>query len=173
MICRFLSSNGLCTGKYDGYSCIKSDCALWRESHECEFHDQTGDYTKIATAAGNVAGPDFDGKASTITGTPAKPIDLSKSALSVGMPTADNCGQCHFYGGGGDNVKHGDLSSALFEPSVDVDVHMSKDGAGMQCTDCHVSESHHWAGSRYNVNAAGDMTSAGHDAMPKPGDRGF
>lgn len=44
MLCRFLSSKGLCTGKYDGYGCIKSDCAYWRESHQCEHHDLTGDY---------------------------------------------------------------------------------------------------------------------------------
>ncbi|MDH3365806.1 MAG: hypothetical protein OEM29_07400 [Thermoplasmata archaeon] len=46
MLCRFLSADGLCTGKYEGYSCIKSDCAYWRMSHECEHHDSTGDYCR-------------------------------------------------------------------------------------------------------------------------------
>ena len=119
-------------------------------------HDQTGKYTKISTAAGHVAVGEVPSNAKTITGAKAKPIDLSKSAMSVGMPKRENCGQCHFYGGGGDNVKHGDLSSALYDPSVHVDVHMSKDGANMQCSSCHVSKNHNWAGSRYHIDAKGD-----------------
>ncbi|MCB1473104.1 MAG: tetrathionate reductase family octaheme c-type cytochrome [Rhodobiaceae bacterium] len=134
-------------------------------------HDQTGKYSKIATAAGHVAVGEVSAKAKTITGASAEPVDLSKAAMSVGLPGRENCGQCHFYGGGGDNVKHGDLSSALFDPSRHVDVHMAGDGANMTCSACHVSESHHWAGSRYNVNAAGDETSRGHGMQRKPGER--
>ena len=124
-------------------------------------HDQTGKYTKIATEAGHVAVGEVSPKATTITGAKAEPVDLSKSAMSVGLPKVENCGQCHFYGGGGDNVKHGDLSSALYNPSKHVDVHMSTDGANMQCSSCHVSKNHHWAGSRYNIDAKGDGGSHG------------
>ena len=46
MLCKFMSSSGRCTGRYEGYACIKSDCAYWRESHSCEFHDVTGDYCR-------------------------------------------------------------------------------------------------------------------------------
>ncbi|HHB80297.1 MAG TPA: tetrathionate reductase family octaheme c-type cytochrome, partial [Aliiroseovarius sp.] len=63
----------------------------------------------------------------------------------------DNCGNCHFYGGGGDNVKHGDLSSVLYEPTRSVDVHMSPDGGNFTCSTCHVENEHQWAGSRYDM----------------------
>ncbi|PHQ95640.1 MAG: hypothetical protein COB39_12730 [Marinosulfonomonas sp.] len=42
----------------------------------------------------------------TITGAKAWAVDLKKAAQSVGMPGRENCGNCHFYGGGGDNMKH-------------------------------------------------------------------
>lgn len=114
-------------------------------------HDKSDQYTKLATGAGH---PPMEAKGKTITGAKAWAVDLKKAAMSVGMPDRDNCGNCHFYGGGGDNVKHGDLSSALYNPTHDVDVHMSskeEGGEGMVCSDCHVSDRHEWAGSRYNV----------------------
>lgn len=128
-------------------------------------HDRSGPYTKTATGAGHPPLAPVPEKAKTITGAKAWPVDLAKAAQSVGLPGRENCGQCHFYGGGGDNVKHGDLSSALFDPELSVDVHMSKDGAGMVCSDCHVSKAHQWAGSRYNVTVA-DPNGTG-----KPGQR--
>lgn len=131
-------------------------------------HDQSGQYTKLATGAGHpplgpVAGDPVKGQ--TITGEAAWAVDLMKSAQSVGMPDRDNCGQCHFYGGGGDNVKHGDLSSALYDPDVHTDVHMSKDGANMVCSDCHVESDHAWAGSRYLLDAKDEIGTG------KPGER--
>ncbi|MDO6522085.1 tetrathionate reductase family octaheme c-type cytochrome [Shimia thalassica] len=114
-------------------------------------HDRSDQYTKLATGAGH---PPLEAKGKTITGAKAWAVDLTKAAQSVGMPDRDNCGNCHFYGGGGDNVKHGDLSSVLYEPSLDVDVHMSPEGENMVCSDCHVSDRHQWAGSRYNVLAS-------------------
>ncbi|MEC3862116.1 tetrathionate reductase family octaheme c-type cytochrome [Mesobacterium sp. TK19101] len=128
-------------------------------------HDTSGQYTKSATGAGNPPLAPVKPGTQTITGKPAWPVDLSKAAMSVGKPTRENCGNCHFYGGGGDNVKHGDLSSALINPSIHTDVHMSPDGANMVCTDCHVTESHQWAGSRYDVHAT-DPEGTG-----KPGER--
>ncbi|MEQ9693882.1 tetrathionate reductase family octaheme c-type cytochrome [Shimia sp. SDUM112013] len=117
-------------------------------------HDTSDQYTKLATGAGH---PPMEAKGKTITGQKAWAVDLKKAAMSVGMPDRDNCGNCHFYGGGGDNVKHGDLSSVLYNPSFDVDVHMSpksEGGEDMVCSDCHVSDRHQWAGSRYNVLAS-------------------
>ena len=38
-----------------------------------------------------------------------QPIKWTKVAQNVGLPARENCGGCHFYGGGGDGVKHGDL----------------------------------------------------------------
>ena len=168
------SNEPRCTSCHAGYGWtdMKAGPPQEETAVDCLIcHDQSGQYTKIATAAGHVATGPAPVKGSTITGAKAWPVDLSKAAMSVGLPKAENCGQCHFYGGGGDNVKHGDLSSALFKPTKHVDVHMAKDGADMQCSTCHVSEAHKWSGSRYHVNAAGDITSKGHGAMPKPGER--
>lgn len=128
-------------------------------------HDTTGTYTKTATGAGHPPLDPVPEKAKTITGAKAWAVDLNKVAQNVGMPGRDNCGNCHFYGGGGDNVKHGDLSSALYMPEKHVDVHMSPDGENMVCSDCHVTDRHDWAGSRYNVTAV-DTVGTG-----KPGER--
>jgi len=117
-------------------------------------HDRSGQYTKTATGAGMPPLDPVKPGTKTITGADAWPVDLAKAARSVGRPGRENCGQCHFYGGGGDNVKHGDLSSALYQPALEVDVHMSPQGQNMVCSDCHVSNQHAWAGSRYDVTAA-------------------
>ncbi|MBK1635620.1 tetrathionate reductase family octaheme c-type cytochrome [Rhodovulum adriaticum] len=113
-------------------------------------HDTSGQYTKLATGAGH---PPMAAKGKTITGADAWVVDLKEAAQSVGAPGRENCGGCHFYGGGGDNVKHGDLSSALYHPTVDVDVHMAEDGANFTCSSCHHSDKHVFAGSRYDVHA--------------------
>ncbi|WP_424943190.1 tetrathionate reductase family octaheme c-type cytochrome [Aliiroseovarius crassostreae] len=114
-------------------------------------HDRSGQYTKSATGAGHPPLDPVKPGTKTITGALAWAVDLPKSAQSVGMPGRDNCGNCHFYGGGGDNVKHGDLSSALYNPTPEVDVHMSPDGANFTCATCHVEDKHNWAGSRYDT----------------------
>jgi hypothetical protein len=44
--CKYLAKDGLCAGKYSGYACIKSQCALVRESKQCEHHEPTGDYCR-------------------------------------------------------------------------------------------------------------------------------
>ncbi|SMH56461.1 tetrathionate reductase family octaheme c-type cytochrome [Maritimibacter sp. HL-12] len=127
-------------------------------------HDRSGQYTKLADAAGHPPLEPVKAGAVTISGQPAWAVDLAKAAQSVGQPGRDNCGNCHFYGGGGDNVKHGDLSSVLFEPSLAVDVHMSPEGENFTCSTCHVSDQHEWAGSRYEVHATDPGTG-------KPGER--
>lgn len=73
-------------------------------------------------------------------GDPAEGIDLLVAARSVRAPTRDNCGMCHFDGGGGNGVKHGDLDESLYFPSDNLDVHMGRED--FLCTDCHQSEAH-------------------------------
>ncbi|MCU7816704.1 MAG: tetrathionate reductase family octaheme c-type cytochrome [Candidatus Thiodiazotropha sp. (ex Rostrolucina anterorostrata)] len=108
-------------------------------------HDRTGAYYKTPNSLGNKAcSVMFEGK---------QPVPWSKVAQSVGKPGRENCGACHFYGGGGDGVKHGDLDSSLKRPSHDLDVHMDAEGLNFACTTCHVTRQHLWAGSRYNVMA--------------------
>ncbi|SDN86264.1 octaheme c-type cytochrome, tetrathionate reductase family [Lutimaribacter pacificus] len=128
-------------------------------------HDRSGQYTKTATGAGHPPLDPVKPGTTTITGAPAWAVDLSKAAQSVGMPGRDNCGNCHFYGGGGDNVKHGDLSSVLYDPPRAVDVHMSAEGENFTCSTCHVTDKHQWDGSRYAAHAS-DMKGTG-----KPGQR--
>ena len=106
-------------------------------------HETTGTYYKTPNSKGSPAcSVMFEGK-------PA--IDLAAAAQSVDLPQRGNCGACHFNGGGGDNVKHGDLSSALKEPPRSLDVHMGVDGLNFACTACHITNKHVWAGSRYHV----------------------
>jgi octaheme c-type cytochrome (tetrathionate reductase family) len=73
-------------------------------------------------------------------GLPADGIDLVAAAQSVREPTRDNCGKCHFDGGGGNGVKHGDLDESLYFPTENLDVHMGR--LDFQCTDCHQTEDH-------------------------------
>ncbi len=73
-------------------------------------------------------------------GNPADGVDLLATAQSVGIPTRDNCGGCHFNGGGGNGVKHGDLDESLYHPGEQLDVHMGK--YDLLCTDCHRTTEH-------------------------------
>jgi octaheme c-type cytochrome (tetrathionate reductase family) len=74
-------------------------------------------------------------------GNPADGVDLTAAAKSVRAPTRENCGKCHFDGGGGNGVKHGDLDESLYFPQKNQDVHMGGD-LNMQCTDCHWTDKH-------------------------------
>ena len=100
-------------------------------------HDNTGTYIKAAGGAG----------------MPDSTVDLAHVAQHVGRPQRTNCGTCHFMGGGGNNVKHGDLEVALFDPSRDIDVHMASDGSDMQCVDCHTAKNHQMLGKMYSVSS--------------------
>jgi octaheme c-type cytochrome (tetrathionate reductase family) len=86
-------------------------------------------------------------------GAPLPTLDLSFISQSVGKPKRSNCGVCHFFGGGGNNVKHGDLEESMFEPSRDVDIHMAIEGANLQCVDCHLTEKHVMLGKMYSLSS--------------------
>lgn len=108
-------------------------------------HDSTGKYYKTPPTRGNAAcSVMFEGK---------KPIDFTDVAQNVALPTRSNCGTCHFNGGGGDGVKHGDLDSSLKNPPRELDVHMDAKGLNFSCSQCHLSNKHIIAGSRYDVMA--------------------
>lgn len=100
-------------------------------------HDNSGLYVKQVGGAG----------------MPDPTVNLSEVAQHVGKPLRADCGTCHFFGGGGNNVKHGDLEKALFEPSREVDVHMATDGVDLQCTDCHTANRHQMLGKMYSVSS--------------------
>ncbi len=108
-------------------------------------HDNTGTYHKSNTCAD----PNQPGY-----GYPPKNTDLKNIALHVGLPQRRNCGVCHFTGGGGNNVKHGDLEMALNSCTRDVDVHMGTNGQNMTCTECHKTNNHNIPGNLPMVSAS-------------------
>ncbi|MCK5856627.1 MAG: tetrathionate reductase family octaheme c-type cytochrome [Bacteroidales bacterium] len=100
-------------------------------------HDQSGTYVKAKGAAGY----------------PAVGLDLNLISQSVGSPKRENCGVCHYWGGGGNNVKHGDLDDAMNSCSREVDVHMAIDGEDMSCVECHKTENHAIPGKVYALSS--------------------
>jgi octaheme c-type cytochrome (tetrathionate reductase family) len=84
---------------------------------------------------------------------------IQKSVQNIGRPTRKNCGSCHFYGGGGDGVKHGDLDSSITNPNKALDVHMGLDGQKFECVRCHTTVLHNVAGRIYSKPAATDRKS--------------
>ncbi|MCP4220991.1 MAG: Ni/Fe-hydrogenase cytochrome b subunit [bacterium] len=73
-------------------------------------------------------------------GLPAAGVKLAEAAKTVGRPSRENCGQCHFQMFGMANVKHGDLEPALANPSAEIDVHMGM--LDMRCQGCHKTSRH-------------------------------
>lgn len=114
-------------------------------------HDTTGKYKKIPGLSGH---PNYDVMEwPPHSGRFREPTDLKTIAQKVGKTSRQSCGACHFYGGGGDAVKHGDLDSSLKEPKRYLDIHMDKDGLDFSCGKCHLSDSHEVTGSRYAPTA--------------------
>ena len=120
------TNEGRCTQCHTGYGYddknfnfqdpLNVDCLV--------CHDQSGTYSKAPTTAG----------------MPPSTVDLNVVARSIaisGTPTRKNCIGCHANAGGGDNVKHGDLSTDLLATTREYDVHMGTDGANLDCVACH------------------------------------
>ena len=108
-------------------------------------------------------------KGSGMAGYPDTSVNLSYVAQHVGDPTRTDCGTCHFFGGGGNNVKHGDLEAALFDAPRSVDVHMGTDGVNMQCPACHTAVKHQMKGKSYalsSMNRNRVMCEDCHGTMP-------
>jgi len=99
-------------------------------------HDTTGQYKKKGGGAGHPAYVDEKEGSKVI-----KAVDLVASAQSVDKPTRKNCLVCHANGGGGDNVKHSDLSTSLIKPKPEYDVHMGK--LNFTCQSCHTTNHDH------------------------------
>ncbi len=93
-------------------------------------------------------------KGAALAGYPDRNVNLNKVAQSVGRPSNINCGSCHFYSGGGNNVKHGDLEEALLSCSRETDVHMASNGINMSCVDCHEGDEHQIKGKLYSVSSS-------------------
>ncbi len=186
--CTSVSSNqAFCSACHVGYGWEDDNFDFNSESNvDCLVcHDTTGIYKKLPGLSGH---PNYE-----VMEWPAKSgkfrdaTDLQNIAQNVGKTSRQSCGSCHFYGGGGNAVKHGDLDSSLNEPKAYLDVHMEADGLNFTCSDCHLSDAHEVSGSRYATTAAdnkglqirGDNSGrnpttcvACHDNNPHPGDNG-
>jgi len=140
-------NEGACAQCHAGYGWVDDSFDFTDETKiDCLVcHDNTGLYYRTPQSEGHAA--------CAIMFENAPPLDWKRMAQRVGMPQRRNCGQCHFYGGGDDGAKHGDLDSSLFHPGRALDVHMDEKGLNFSCTACHVTKQHIWAGSRYNVVA--------------------
>jgi octaheme c-type cytochrome (tetrathionate reductase family) len=91
--------------------------------------------------------------------------EVSNAVHQITLPQRENCGECHFKGGGGDGVKHGDLDTSLAKPNKMLDVHMAAEGADFTCTRCHTTVKHNIAGRLYTRPAAAKRTSLIEDDM--------
>jgi octaheme c-type cytochrome (tetrathionate reductase family) len=101
-------------------------------------HDHSGTYLKQAEGAG----------------APDTSVDLLAAARSVGIPLRQNCGACHFQGGGGNAVKHGDMDETLLFPTARIDSHMGRHD--LLCIDCHRTERHRIRGRSMAVSVESD-----------------
>ncbi len=134
------SNYRFCTACHIGYGWKDDNFDFTSETNvDClACHDTTGTYNKPPGLAGN----------------PADFVKLKEVAKEVGKTSRDTCGNCHFYGGGGNGVKHGDLDSSLAMPDEELDVHMDAVGLDFTCATCHETSAHDVPGSRYATTAA-------------------
>lgn len=129
-------------------------------------HDTTGKYAfkKFHTARGNchVCHEEIP----ETPGNKKHKTDMNEIALNVGPTSRRTCGSCHFMGGGGVNVKHGDLDPSLTQPNHELDVHMDAGGLDFTCTNCHSTDQHSVRGSRYDreINDIDGVTTPGKSA---------
>ncbi len=114
-------------------------------------HDATGKYTKPSGFAGLPVTKDTEFPAGS--GKIVRGINLKEIAQKVGPTRRTTCGACHFNGGGGDGVKHGDLDTSLEAPGKELDVHMDIKGNNFTCATCHKTDVHQVPGSRYAPTA--------------------
>ncbi len=138
--CISLTSNwARCTSCHIGYG-WKDETFDFADGNNIDClicHDQTGTYKKVPTGAG----------------MPDPSVNLVKVAQSVGRTTNKNCSICHFNGGGGTGVKHGDMDGSMINPSPTLDIHMGE--VGFTCSDCHAGENHQILGASHGSLAAG------------------
>ena len=151
--------NNFCTGAVgNNGSCMRCHIGYGWEDKNFDFnnplnvdclvcHDKTGTYFKQKGQSGWPATPETANDEYQVP-------DYNYVSQNVGTAGRDNCGICHFYGGGGNNIKHGDLEEALLNTTRNVDVHMAVEGVDMSCVDCHTTVDHNIMGKAYSVSAS-------------------
>jgi len=148
------SNYAFCTACHVGYGWKDQNFDFSAETNvDClACHDTTGTYRKLSGLAGHPPYKEMEFPPGS--GKIVSAVDLQDVAQNVGKTSRKTCGACHFYGGGGDGVKHGDLDSSLNMPGKYLDVHMDKDGLNFSCGTCHLTTGHDVPGSRYAPTAA-------------------
>lgn len=139
-----------CTACHAGYGWQDASFDFTKtENIDCLVcHDTTGSYKKFPLGAGH---PVYPGEHKEYpAGKVWEPVDLVAAAQSISRPSRAACGNCHFYSGGGDNYKHGDLDSSLGNPTAEFDVHMG--GKGLTCESCHKAANHDVKGEAISVS---------------------
>jgi len=146
-----------CTSCHVGYG-WKDDSFNFNDESRVDClscHDTTGDFNKPKHA------PAGAGMPAGYTGIPKfdkNPVDLVKVAQNVGTPSRKNCITCHANGGGGNNVKHGDIDMSLIDPDAEIDIHMAIDGLDFTCQECHATSDHQIKGNNLTVSPSGQNT---------------
>ena len=128
-----------CAACHVGYGWVDNNFDFTIEENvDCLVcHDTTGTYWKAGDNGG----------------LPRETVDLQYVAQNIGKTSRDTCGVCHFFGGGGNGVKHGDMDDSLAVPERELDVHMDAVGEDFTCATCHKHIEHDIAGSRYTPDA--------------------
>ncbi len=147
------SNEAFCAACHVGYGMKDKNFDFTsQENVDCLVcHDTTGSYRKPPGLAGHPVYKQMELPPGS--GKIVKPVDLKKVAQGVGKTSRDTCGSCHFFGGGGDGVKHGDMDSSLTSPEKKGDVHMDATGNDFTCATCHMTTGHLVPGSRYAPTA--------------------
>jgi octaheme c-type cytochrome (tetrathionate reductase family) len=131
-----ISNEARCTSCHTGYGWKDNTFDFTDKTRiDCLVcHDTTATYKKAPPAAG----------------MPDPKVDLVEVAKNVGQTSRRTCGVCHFNGGGGEGVKHADLSRQLLYPNRNCDIHMG--GYDFQCAECHKTRNHKIAGRSSSVS---------------------
>ena len=127
-----------CTRCHAGYGWKNADFDFTsKESMDCLVcHDTTGLYLKDPGGAGR----------------PHSSVDLLTVAKSVGKPTRQTCGACHFQRYNVDPFSHVQMTDQLDFPNRQFDVHMG--GFDFRCHDCHGTRKHKIAGRSASLPVA-------------------
>lgn len=148
--CIGISSNQpYCTSCHIGYGWKDNNFDFTAEENvDCLVcHDTTGTYRKPSGLAGHPVYEEMEFPPGS--GEILHPVNLQTVAQKIGKTSRYTCGACHFYGGSGDGVKHGDLDTSLETAPNDLDVHMDVTGLDFTCATCHATTGHEVPGSRY------------------------
>lgn len=137
-------------GKKEGINCL-----LCHSQKDIKWRDELKDYQYFTESGESEIADDIQ-------------QTMRAGITSIGLPGRRQCGNCHFNGGGGEAVKHGDLDASLIDPDKSLDVHMGSDGQAFTCTRCHTTTGHRIAGRVYSTPASIDRKSlVEHDLVPK------